>query len=86
MDANARIRQFLSEYFILGDEFAALDDDASLLENGIVDSTGVIELVAFVEDAFGITVDDDEVVPDHFDSVKRLVAYVHSKRLIVATT
>lgn len=84
MDINAQIRRFLGEYFILGDQLATLDDDASFLENGIVDSTGVIELVAFVEEAFGLTVDDDEVVPDHFDSVNRLAAYVQSKMLVTA--
>ena len=84
MDTSTQIRGFLSEYFILGDQLTTLDGDASFLENGIVDSTGVMELVAFVEEAFGITVDDDEVVPDHFDSVNRLAAYVQSKLLVAA--
>ena len=84
MDTSTQIRGFLSEYFTLGDRLTTLDDDASFLENGIVDSTGVMELVAFVEEAFGITVDDDEVVPDHFDSVNRLAAYVQSKLLVAA--
>ncbi len=82
MDIRSQIRQFLREYFILGNAFDRLDDDASFLENGIVDSTGVIELVAFVEETFGITVEDHEVVPEHFDSVSRLAAYVANKAVV----
>ena len=53
-----------------------LKNDASFLEEGIVDSTGVLELVLFVEETFGITVNDEEIVPDNFDSVEKLARYV----------
>jgi acyl carrier protein len=56
-----------------------VDDDASLLENGIIDSTGVLELVTFVEGQFGIGVADDELVPENFDSIAGLTAYVRCK-------
>ena len=56
-----------------------LSDDASFLEEGIVDSTGVLELVMFVEEEFNVTVQDDEVVPENFDSVSRLSTYISRK-------
>jgi acyl carrier protein len=78
MDAKARIRQFLCDNFVL-DRDRSVSDDESLLENGIVDSTGVMELVVFVEETFSIRVLDEEVVPDNFDSVGRLADYVARK-------
>lgn len=80
MNERACIRQFLHDCFILDGELDALGDDASFLENGIVDSTGVLELVVFVEETFGIEVADHEVIPANFDSVNRLTAYVAAKR------
>jgi acyl carrier protein len=73
MDIRKGIRQFLREYFILDED---LGDDASFLESGVVDSTGVLELVLFAEETFGIQVDDHDVVPENFDSVNQLAAYI----------
>ena len=56
-----------------------ISDDASFLNEGIVDSANVMELIMFVEESFGITVEDHDIVPDNFDSVKQLAAYVRSK-------
>ena len=53
--------------------------DASFLENGIVDSTNILELVMFIEEKFGITTDDSEIIPENFDSVKNLADFVRSK-------
>jgi acyl carrier protein len=53
--------------------------DASFLENGIVDSTNILELVMFVEEKFSITTDDNEITPDNFDSVKKIADFVRSK-------
>lgn len=80
MNTELQIRQFLREFFILGDDLGGLDDDGSFLENGVVDSTGVLELVLFAEETFGIEVDDEEVVPANFDSISRLAAYIEAKR------
>ena len=82
MDARAEIYKFLEEYFVLDGKLAHLGDDASFLENGIIDSTGMLELVLFVEEHFGIQVEDDEVLPANFDSVNRLSAYVTRKQLV----
>ncbi|HZU38293.1 MAG TPA: acyl carrier protein [Gemmataceae bacterium] len=54
-------------------------DDASLLGEGIMDSTGVLELVLFVEETFGIRVADDEILPENFDSIARIAVYVARK-------
>lgn len=77
MDTRERIHQFLREYFILSHD---VDDDASFLESGVVDSTGVLELVLFAEETFSINVDDHDVVPENFDSVNQLAAYIARKQ------
>lgn len=73
------IRDFIRETMLFGDETFDLRDDLPLLEEGIVDSTGVVELVVFVEDKFGIAVDSDELVPSNFDSIADLAALVDRK-------
>lgn len=79
MDTKDQIREFITKNFYLTNP-GTLSDDLSLLESGLVDSTGVLEILAFVEQQFGISVQDDEIVPDHFDGVARIAAFVESKR------
>ena len=79
MQIEPQIRQYLAENFLFSDNGYELEDEASFLEEGIVDSTGVLELVMFVEETFGITVQDEEIVPQNFDSVSQLSAYVRRK-------
>ena len=55
-------------------------NDASFLENGIIDSMNVLELVMFVEETFGVKVQDSEIIPDNFDSVSKLAAYIAAKK------
>lgn len=74
-----RVRQFIGKNFYVTD-LAALADEDSLLDKGIVDSTGMLELIGFIESSFEITVDDDEMLPENLDSVSRLVAFVESKK------
>jgi acyl carrier protein len=71
------VRDFLTETFLFGRD-EALPEDVALLGN-VIDSTGVLELVNFLQDRFGIIVDDDEVVPANLGSVKTVVAYVTRK-------
>jgi len=73
-----RVRAFLVDTFLLGDDDGFASDE-SLLDSGIVDSTGVMEVVAFLEESFGIAIDDDELVADNLDSVERLAAFVARK-------
>jgi len=76
MTTREQIKQYVAENFLFTDDGYPLSDDASFLEEGIVDSTGVLELVMFVEETFGITVQDEDIVPDNFDSVTNLAAYI----------
>jgi acyl carrier protein len=62
----------------LSDE-KSLSDEDSLLENGIIDSTGVLELVAFVEEKFQISVEDEELVPENFDSIRKIASFIQRK-------
>jgi acyl carrier protein len=74
------IRKYIVDAFLFGEGGDRFTDDDSLLEQGIIDSTGVLELVAFLSETFGIQVEDHELVADNFDSVNKLSAYVQFKR------
>lgn len=77
-EVETQIRTFLIDNFLFGNA-QALSDDSALL-GGIVDSTGTIQLVMFLQEKFGITIDDDEIaVPSNFDSVASVVALVENK-------
>ncbi len=71
------VRTFIADTFLLGNS-AALDDEAPLQGN-VIDSTGVIELIMFVQNRFGISVEDEEVMTDNFASVKNVVAFIENK-------
>ena len=79
MTIEEQIKQYVADNFLFSDGDYHLPDDVSFLEEGIVDSTGVLELVMFVEDTFNVAVRDEEIVPDNFDSVARLAAYIRRK-------
>lgn len=75
----AEIRRFVEDNLLFGEK-ATFADDASFLEQGLIDSTGVLELVAFVERTFGITLEDDELVPENLDSIANLVRFIATKQ------
>ncbi|HEY5997786.1 MAG TPA: acyl carrier protein [bacterium] len=79
MPVKEALRTFILENFLFGQENPDFTDGASLLENGLIDSTGVLELVAFVEEKYGISVADEELLPENFDSVDNLANYVGRK-------
>ena len=79
MNARDAIRRFVIDNFYLSDP-SALKDDASLLDQGIVDSTGVLEVVSFLEQSFAIAIEDTEMVPDNLDSIDRIATFVALKR------
>jgi acyl carrier protein len=79
MTVEEQIRQYVADNFLFSDDGYQLSEDASFLEEGIVDSTGVLELVMFVEEIFNVTVEDEEIVPENFDSVSRLATYIRRK-------
>jgi acyl carrier protein len=75
---HERIRQHIFENFIF-EEGATLSDDQSLLKSGVVDSTGILELIAFAEEEFDIKFADNELVADNFDTVHKITAFLESK-------
>jgi acyl carrier protein len=75
---NAKIRLFILEKFPLARRQPLKDSDA-LLESGILDSLGILDLVGFLEQEFSFTVADDELVPDNFQTVERIVAFVERR-------
>lgn len=77
-DRLAIVRAFIIENFYVPEELA-LADGTSLLERGIVDSTGVLEITAFLERTFGIAIADDEIVPDNLDTIERISEFVARK-------
>lgn len=79
MERRAEIRAFIVESFLYGAEDVSLTDEASLLGAGWVDSTGVLEIIAFLEKTFRIGVEDEEMVPANLDSIARMDAYVERK-------
>ena len=76
---ESEIRQYILENFMYSDDSTELTGDLSLIDSGIMDSTGVLELVGFIEENFEIQVDDTELVPENFDSVDRITAYIQHK-------
>ena len=79
MSVETLIQHFILENFLFTDETEQLPLDASFLEEGVVDSTGILEMVMFIEEAFNLAVDDEEIVPENFDSVQQLARYVRMK-------
>lgn len=79
MNTEDKIKKFIIKHFMVGEKNPQLQNDVSFLEKGIVDSTGVLELVTFLEETFNITVEDEELVPENLDSVSNLVRFVNQK-------
>ena len=79
MSVEAQIKDYISRNLLFSDNGFPYPDEASFLEEGIVDSVGVMELVAFVEEKFGLKVGDTDVTPDNFDSVSKLAAFIQRK-------
>jgi len=77
---EAEIRRFLAEIFFLGDDPASLPSSKSLIEAGILDSTGILELIGFLEEGFGIRVEDNELIPENLDSIENIVRFLTRKR------
>ena len=78
-DISLAVRRFIGENFLFRDDGDAITHEASLLEAGIIDSTGVLELVSFLETEFGIEVQDDEMLPENLDSIGAISNYVARK-------
>ncbi len=78
-DIKGRIRAFIVDNFLFGDD-AGLREESSFLEEGIIDSTGVLELVTFIEEEFELTILDEELIPENFDSINRVARFLQEKQ------
>lgn len=76
---HRRLREFVAKNFYVADA-SSFGDETSLLGHGVIDSTGVLELVSFVESEYGLSVDDEDIVPANFDSIAALAGFVARKR------
>ena len=80
MSSEDKIRRFILENYLFTDDQSELNNDDSFLDQGILDSTGILEIIFFIEDEFGIKIKDDEMVPENLDSVNRIVAFIERKQ------
>ena len=76
-----RIRGFLIDNFLFGDE-EGLENKTSLLDAGIVDSTGILEVVDFLDDEFRIKISDDEILPENLDSINNIINFLDKKSVV----
>lgn len=83
MSIQTKIRDYILDTYLFTDDQSKLNNDDSFLETGIIDSTGVLELVMFLEEEFGIAVDDEDLIPENLDSVDRLCEFVARKSTTV---
>ncbi len=79
MEITEQVRTFVTTNFYVPDP-ASLTNDASLLDQGIIDSTGVLEVIGFLEETFGISVDDRDILPETLDSIERIAGFVARKK------
>ena len=80
MSHREAIRRYILENYLFTDDASALADDASFLESGIIDSTGMMEVIFFLEENFSIRVEDEEMIPENLDSVNNLLRYIERKQ------
>lgn len=78
-DIKKALKEFIAETFMIGDEGEQLGDSDSFMQNGIIDSTGVLELASFIEQEYGFSIEDDEMTPGNLDSLNNLVSYISRK-------
>lgn len=83
MALNQQIRDFITSNFYVADP-KSLEEGTSLLDQGIIDSTGVLEVIMFIESTFGVTVEDSEMLPQNLDSIERIAAFVGRKQVPLA--
>ncbi len=75
---RSKIKSFIVDNFLFGNA-NGLNDDTSFLEEGIIDSTGVLELINYLEEEFSITVDDEELIPENLDSIDNILVFIGKK-------
>lgn len=78
-NVKTKLKEFLITNFLFSDEGIQFTDDDSFLEKGIIDSTGILELIEYLEDTYTITIEDDELIPENLDSMNQVEAFITRK-------
>ena len=79
MSLQEDIRGFIVDTFLFGED-GGLKEDSSFLEEGIVDSTGIMQLVSYLQEQYLITIEDEELIPDNLDSIRKVMTFIEVKR------
>ncbi len=79
-EISRAIREFITDHFLYGVDVSALKNETSLINSGFVDSAGIMEVVAYVENTFNISIDDAELLPANFDSLNGITNFIHNKK------
>ena len=80
MSKEDKIRGYILENFLFTDDQSALSNSDSFLEKGLVDSTGILEIITFIEDDFDLSIEDEEMIPENLDSVDNIIAFITKKQ------
>lgn len=82
MSIEEKMRNHILENYLFTDDQTALLNNDSFMEKGIIDSTGILEIIFFLEDELGVVVEDEEMIPENLDSVDNIIAFVKTKKTI----
>ena len=77
---ESEVRQFIVDNFLFGEAGSDLSESDSLLEKGLIDSTGILELVGFLQEKLGVTIEDHEIIPANLDSIGKITRFVQHKK------
>lgn len=77
---RSALRQLILQDYLFTDDESALKDDMSFLDEGILDSMGILEIIMFLEEEYGVKTGEDEMVPENLDSINNLLAFIEKKR------
>ena len=80
MSIENKVRKFILDNYLFTDDESELENNDSFLEKGIIDSTGILEVIYFMEEEFGVKVADDEMLPENLDSVQNVVTFIEKKQ------
>ena len=80
MSVETKLKTYILDNFLFTDDQSAISIDDSFMEKGIIDSSGILEVIFFLEEEFGVKVEDSEMLPENLDSIKNLVAFIEKKK------
>lgn len=80
MMLKTTLRNYILDNFLFTDDQSELDDDDSFMDREIIDSTGILEVIEFLEETCNIKIEDEDMVPDNLDSVNKIIAFVERKQ------